>query len=46
MLAKLASGGHVEVRAHDGTLTYGLRAADRRGGRPKELEDAGHGPSE
>ena len=46
MLAKLASGGHVEVRAHDGTLTYALRAADRRGGRPKELEDAGHGPSE
>jgi hypothetical protein len=46
MLAKLASGGHVEVRAHDGTLAYALRVADRRGGRPKELEDAGHGPSE
>ena len=44
--AELASGGHVEVRAHDGTLTYALRRADRRGGRPKELEDAGHGPSE
>ena len=46
MLAKLASGGHVKVRAHDGTLAYALHVADRRGGRPKELEDAGHGPSE
>lgn len=45
-LAKLASGGHVEVRAHDGTLAYALRAADRREGRTKELEDTEHGPSE
>ena len=46
MLAKLASGGHVEVRAHDGTLAYALHVADRRGGRPMELEDTEHGPSE
>ena len=46
MLAKLASGGHVEVRAHDGTLAYALRVADRRGGRLMELEDTEHGPSE
>ena len=37
MLTKLAGGGHVEVRARDGHLTYALRAADRRGVGPKKL---------
>jgi hypothetical protein len=37
MLAKLASGGHIEVRARAGTLTYALHAADRREAWPKEL---------
>lgn len=45
MLAKLAGGGHVEVRARDGHLTYALRAADRRGVGPKELAGAEDGPS-
>jgi hypothetical protein len=41
MLAKLASGGHVEVRAREGALAYALRASDRREAPPKELADAG-----
>jgi membrane protein implicated in regulation of membrane protease activity len=41
MLAKLASGGHVEVRAREGTLAYALPASDRREAPPKELADAG-----
>ena len=41
MLAKLASGGHVEVRVREGTLAYALRASDRREAPPKELADAG-----
>ena len=45
MLTKLASGGHVEVRARDGHLTYALRAADRREPRPKELTSADDGPA-
>jgi hypothetical protein len=44
MLAKLASGGHIEVRARAGTLTYALHAADRREAWPKELAQAGHEP--
>jgi hypothetical protein len=46
MLAKLASGGHVEVRARAGALVYALHAADRREARPKELAQAGHEPIE
>jgi hypothetical protein len=41
MLAKLASGGHLEVRARGGTLAYALPAADRRGAPPKEIAGAG-----
>jgi hypothetical protein len=41
ILAKLASGGHVEVRVREGTLAYALRASDRREAPPKELADAG-----
>lgn len=37
MLATLASAGHVEVRARDGTLAYALRAADRREAGPKKI---------
>ena len=37
ILTKLASGGHVEVRARDGTLVYALRAADRREAGPKKI---------
>jgi hypothetical protein len=44
MLAKLASGGHVEVRARAGTLAYALHAADRREAGPKELAQARHEP--
>ena len=43
MLARLASGGHLEVRAHGGTLAYALRPQDRRGDEPKELEGPGDG---
>lgn len=46
MLAKLASGGHVEVRARDGTLAYALPAADHREARPKELASAEDWPLE
>jgi hypothetical protein len=46
MLAKLASGGHVEVRAQDGTLAYALHAADRRKAVPKEIAQNGHEPIE
>jgi hypothetical protein len=46
MLTKLASGGHVEVRARAGTLAYALHKADRRAGGPKELTQAGHEPIE
>ena len=46
MLAKLASGGHVEVRARAGTLAYALHAADRREAGPKELAQAGPEPVE
>jgi hypothetical protein len=42
MLAKLASGGHVEVRARAGTLAYAMHAADRRKAGPKELAQARH----
>ena len=45
MLTKLAGGGHVEVRARDGHLTYALRAADRRGIGPEELAGAEGGPA-
>lgn len=45
MLTKLAAGGHVEVRARDGHLTYALRAADRRRVRPEELAGADDGPN-
>ncbi len=41
MLARLASGGHVEVRARAGTLSYALHAADRREAGQKELAQAG-----
>ena len=41
ILTKRASGGHVEVRAREGTLAYALRASDRREAPPKELADAG-----
>ena len=41
ILAKLASGGHVEVRVREGTLAYALRASDRHEAPPKELADAG-----
>jgi Lhr-like helicase len=44
MLAKLASGGHVEVRARAGTLAYAMHAADRREAGPKELAQAGPEP--
>jgi membrane protein implicated in regulation of membrane protease activity len=44
MLAKLASGGHVEVRARAGTLAYALHAGDRREAGPKELAQARHEP--
>ena len=44
MLAKLASGGHVEVRARAGTLAYALHAEDRREAGPKELAQARHEP--
>lgn len=37
MLAKLASGGHVEVRARDGILAYALQEIDRREIRSKGL---------
>jgi hypothetical protein len=40
MLTKLANGGHLEVRAREGHLTYALRAADRREAQPKELPSA------
>jgi len=43
MLAKLASGGHVEVRARHGSLAYALRAIDRREVRSKELASAEDG---
>jgi hypothetical protein len=46
MLAKLASGGHVEVHARAGTLAYALHEADRRDARPKELAQAEHEPAE
>ena len=46
MLTKLASGGHVEVRARAGTLTYALHEADRSVAGPKELAQAGHEPIE
>ena len=46
MLAKLASGGHVEVRARAGTLTYALHEVDRSVAGPKELAQAGHEPIE
>ena len=46
MLAKLASGGQVEVRARAGTLAYALHAADRREAGPKELAQARHEPIE
>lgn len=46
MLTELATGGHVEVRAWEGHLTYALRPVDRCEARPKVLA-AGthHGPS-
>jgi hypothetical protein len=44
MLAKLASGGHVEVRARAGTLAYAMHAEDRREAGPKELAQARHEP--
>ncbi len=46
LLGKLGSGGHVEVRAQDGTLAYALRAVDRPEAGPKELAQAGHEPLE
>jgi hypothetical protein len=46
MLAKLASGGHVEVRARAGTLAYAMHDADRREAEPKELAQARHEPIE
>src|ERR671915_495547 len=48
MLTKLASGGHVEVRARAGTLTYALHEADRSVAGPKELAQVrtGHEPIE
>src|SRR5918993_2424268 len=46
MLAKLASGGHVEVRARAGTLAYAMHAVDRREAGPKELAQARHEPVE
>ena len=46
MLAKLASGGHVEVRARAGTLAYAMHAEDRREAGPKELAQARHEPIE
>jgi predicted ArsR family transcriptional regulator len=46
MLAKLVSGGHVEVRARAGTLAYALHEADRRDAGPKELAQAEHEPIE
>jgi len=46
MLAKLASGGHVEVRARAGTLAYALHAADRRKAGSKVLAQAGPEPVE
>ena len=46
MLTKLASGGHVEVRARAGTLTYALHEVDRSVAGPKELAQAGHEPIE
>jgi hypothetical protein len=46
MLTKLASGGHVEVRAWDGHLTYALHPADRSEAEPKGLASGTHdGPS-
>lgn len=45
MLAKLAAGGHLEVRVREGHLTYALRAADRREVRPRKLASADDGPS-
>ena len=44
MLAKLASGGHVEVRARAGILAYAMHAEDRRDAGPKELAQARHEP--
>ena len=46
MLTKLASGGHVEVRAQAGILTYALHEVDRSVAGPKELAQAGHEPIE
>lgn len=46
MLTKLASGGHVEVRARAGTLTYALHEVDRSVAGPKELAQAVHEPIE
>ena len=46
ILAKLASGGHVEVRARAGTLAYALHEADRRNAGPKALAQSGHEPIE
>ena len=46
ILTKLAAGGHLEIRAKDGHLTYALRAADRREVGPKELMGADEGSSE
>jgi hypothetical protein len=37
ILTKLASGGHVEVRARGGTLVYALRAVDRYKAGSKEI---------
>ncbi|QIN83973.1 hypothetical protein GBA63_15940 [Rubrobacter tropicus] len=45
MLTKLAAGGHVEVRAREGHLTYALRFADRREVGPKDLANAEDGPA-
>lgn len=46
MLAKLASDGHVEVRASGGAIAYALRAADLRGAGNKEITDGFETPSE
>ena len=46
MLAKLASGGHVEVHASGGAIAYALRPADRRGAGDREITDGSEPPTE
>lgn len=46
LLAKLAAGGHLEVRVRDGHLTYALHAADRREALPQKKAGVRDGTAE